>query len=184
MTGNLAQTIYALSFYGLAFLAVLAAIVVISARNAVISAIWLVVCFVAVAGIYVLLKAPFLAMVQILVYAGAIMVLFVMVIMLLNLDEEVRQRRKLGLLAALSVLAGLGVGVLILLMTWKPATQSLVPKTLDPLTFGTTETVGRYLFTTYLLPFEAASVLLLAAIVGAIVLSRRSEHKPGEGGDR
>jgi NADH-quinone oxidoreductase subunit J len=112
------------------------------------------------------------------------MVLFVMVIMLLNLDEEVRQRRQLGLLAALSVLSGLGVGVLILLMTWKPAAQSMVPKTLDPQTFGTTETVGRYLFTTYLLPFEAASVLLLAAIVGAIALSRRSEHKPGGGGDR
>jgi len=173
----------AIAFYILAVMALFAALMVVLHKSPAISAVYLVLCFFAVAGNYVLLHAHFIAAIQILVYAGAIMVLFVMVIMLLNLDEEVRQRRKLGLLATLSVLSGLGVGVLILLMTWKPAAQA-VPKTLDPQTFGATETVGRYLFTTYLLPFEAASVLLLAAIVGAIALSRRSEHKPGEGGDR
>jgi NADH-quinone oxidoreductase subunit J len=170
----------AIAFYILAVMALFAALMVVLHKSPAISAVYLVLCFFAVAANYVLLHAHFIAAIQILVYAGAIMVLFVMVIMLLNLEEETRQRRKIGLLAALSVLAGLGVGVLILLMTWKPASQSMVPKTLDPKTFGTTETVGRYLFTTYLLPFEAASVLLLAAILGAMVLSRRSEPKPGD----
>lgn len=169
----------AIAFYPLAVLALFSALMVVLHRNPAISAVYLVLCFFAVAANYVLLHAHFIAAIQILVYAGAIMVLFVMVIMLLNLDEEVRQRRKLGLLTALSVLGGVGVGGLILLLTWKPASEA-VPKTMDPATFGTTEAVGRYLFTTYLLPFEAASVLLLAAILGAMVLSRRSEPKPGD----
>jgi len=169
----------AIAFYPLAVLALFAALMVVLHKSPAISAIYLVLCFFAVAANYVLLHAHFIAAIQILVYAGAIMVLFVMVMMLLNLDEEVRQRRKFGLLTALSILGGVGVGVLLVLLTWKPTVEA-TPKAMDLATFGTTETVGRYLFTTYLLPFEAASVLLLAAILGAMALTRRSEPKPGD----
>ena len=171
----------AIAFYLAAVLALFAALMVVLHKNPAISAVYLVLCFFAVAANYVLLHAHFIAAIQVLVYAGAIMVLFVMVIMLLNLDEEVRQPRRVGLGAALSILGGLGLGVLLVLLTWKPSIQA-VPKAVDPRTFGATETVGRYLFTTYLLPFEAASVLLLAAIVGAMVLSRRDRQGP-EGKD-
>jgi len=168
----------AIAFYVAGGIALFAALMVVLHRSPAVSAVYLVLCFFAVAADYVLLHAHFIAAIQVLVYAGAIMVLFVMVIMLLNLDEEERRRRRLGLGTALSIAAGLGTGLLLVLMLWRPAAQA-VPKTVDLNTFGTTEAVGRYLFTAYLLPFEAASVLLLAAILGAIALSRRPDRDPG-----
>jgi len=175
MTGDLAQSIYALSFYGLAFFAVIAAIVVISARNAVISAIWLVVCFISVAGIYVLLKAPFLAMVQILVYAGAIMVLFVMIVMLMDIGKMEpgtiwrSMVRAFGAMAAALVALGLMIlGSQAYRYQW--SYYDLAPT-------GTIETIGGELFTKYLLPFEAITLLLIAAVVAALYLARRPEEK-------
>ena len=162
-------------FYIAGLVALFAALMVVLHKSPAISAVYLVLCFFAVAVNYVLLHAHFLAAIQILVYAGAIMVLFLMVIMLLNLDEEERRRRKVGLMTALSVLAGSVLGLTLMLLISRDKT----PPEMDLQTFGTTETVGRFLFTTYLLPFEAASVLLLAAIIGAIVLSRRREPGPG-----
>jgi len=173
----------AFAFYFAGAVALFAALMVVLHRSPALSAVYLVLCFFGVAVNYVLLHAHFIAAIQVLVYAGAIMVLFVMVIMLLNLDEEERRRRQLGLKKALAVAAGLGLGLLLVLLTWKPSSLAVV-KNVDPLTFGTTETVGRFLFTTYLLPFEAASVLLLAAILGALVLSRRADpEQPGSKDD-
>lgn len=172
----------ALAFYVAAGIAVFAALMVVLHRSPAISAIYLVLCFFAVAANYVLLHAHFLAVIQVLVYAGAIMVLFIMVLMLLHLDQEERQRRRLGILTALSIAGGLALALLLALFAWEPARWA-VPKAAGSAAFGTTETVARFLFTDYLLPFEIASVLLLAAIIGAIVLSRRSEPGDKEGPD-
>ena len=171
---TISETVAAFSFYGLAFFAVVAALVVISARNAMVSALWLVVCFIAVAGIYVLLKAPFLAMVQILVYAGAIMVLFVMLIMLMDIGKfEAGSRwqwavRFGGAVVSVAIMAGL-------VMLNSVAQRGTWTSWADAAT-GTTEAIGEALFTTYLLPFEALSLLLVAAVVAALYLARRAEE--------
>jgi NADH-quinone oxidoreductase subunit J len=138
-------------------------------RNPVTSAMFLVLTIVALAGLFVLLHAFFLAAVQVLVYAGAVMVLFLFVIMLLDLKEEERRRiRAFGLVAGLlSVAALLGIFLKALLQT-RPG-RGLPP----PVAEGTTAPLGKLLFTEYLLPFEIVSVLLLVAIVGVILLSKK-----------
>ncbi len=137
-------------------------------RNPVTSAMFLVLTIVSMAGLFVLLNAFFLAAVQILVYAGAVMVLFLFVIMLLDLREE--ERRKLNRVAlglggvAIAGLAGILVRAL----------ASATPKSASvPAVEGTTIELGRILFRSYLLPFEIVSVLLLVAMVGVILLSKK-----------
>ncbi len=160
------------AFYAMAALTVASAILMVTQKNPVASVLWLVLCFVGLAGLFVTLEAYFLAAIQVLVYAGAIMVLFLFVIMLLNIEE------KEGLLGVntilLQFLGMLVVGMLFVTMV------SLFKGDGAPLTFGavgddfgTTKAVGMMLFTEYLLPFEIASVLLLAAIVGAVILAKR-----------
>ena len=134
------------------------------------SALWLIVNFFAVAGIYLLAHAEFIAAIQVIVYAGAIMVLFLFVIMLLNLrrPEEVPMIPFLGQKFLGIILAGF-TGLLVvyaLRRTALPAARDLVPG------LGNTESIARSLFTDYLLPFEVTSVLLLVAIVGAVVLAK------------
>lgn len=138
-------------------------------RNPVTSAMFLVLTIVWLAGLFVLLHAYFLAAVQVLVYAGAVMVLFLFVIMLLDLKEEERRRiRVFGLVGGLvSVTAILGIFLKALLET--RLGRGLPP----PVVEGTTAPLGKLLFTEYLLPFEIVSVLLLVAIVGVILLSKR-----------
>lgn len=142
-------------------------------RNPLYSAISLVGVFLALAGLYVLLASPFIAAVQIIVYAGAIMVLFVFVIMLLNVTEEEQRSLRLRYLIPL---AG-GMGFILLLETVFMLTR--VGQNMNGLpnaaqnTAGLTESVGTGLFTTYLLPFEITSLLLLMAMVGAMTLARR-----------
>ena len=143
---------------------------VIVARNPVYAAMSLVSAFFWLAGIYVLLTAHLLAFVQIIVYAGAIMVLFLFVVMLLSLTDA-----ELGLekVTALKVVGILGsAGLLSLLVTAivqsGPSTMKVVGAD-----FGTVRAVGKILFTQYLLPFEATSVLLLVAIVGAVVVAKQ-----------
>ena len=142
---------------------------VIVARNPVYAAMSLVSAFFWLAGIYVLLTAHLLAFVQVIVYAGAIMVLFLFVVMLLSLTDA-----ELGLekITALKVVGILGsAGLLSLLVTAivqsGPGTMKVVGED-----FGTVRAVGKILFTQYLLPFEATSVLLLVAIVGAVVVAK------------
>jgi NADH-quinone oxidoreductase subunit J len=157
-------------FAGMALVAAASGVLVIAQRHAVYSALFLIITMGSLAGIYVTLEAHFVWAVQVLVYAGAIMVLFVFVIMLLNLPrEEVRwapfdSRRIL-------VAAILGAGLLaeLVLMLVHGAGQGATD--LSP-GFGTTEVVGRLLFTQYLFPFEVTSIILLVAIVGAMVLAK------------
>lgn len=153
---------------------------VILNRNPVASALFLVVAFVSLGGIYVTLQAEFLGMVQILVYAGAIMVLFLFVLMYLNLKHDVETgvqialRRGLGWIVGAAVLA---LGALVLRRGWAPGpvTQAL------PTMQGNTEQIGLALYSRYLFPFEITSMVLLVAMVGAIVISR-GWRKPGPGG--
>ncbi|MSU63030.1 MAG: NADH-quinone oxidoreductase subunit J [Pedosphaera sp.] len=139
-------------------------------RNPVTSAMFLVLTIVSMAGLFVLLHAFFLAAVQILVYAGAVMVLFLFVIMLLDLKEEERRKiRFFGLITGLiSVMAVLGVVLKTYLVDSKLNANLQLP-TIE----GGTAALGRILFKNYLLPFEILSLLLLVAMVGVILLSKK-----------
>ncbi len=137
-------------------------------RNPVTSAMFLVLTIASLAGLFVMLNAYFLAAVQVLVYAGAVMVLFLFVIMLLDLKVEERRKVKLGTLVAGLVAVG-AIGALFAQSLKKSAP---VPDT-TPAMAGDTLSLGRLLFTNYLLPFEIVSVLLLVAMVGVILLSKK-----------
>ena len=162
-------------FIVLAVVTVITAILVIVQRNPVASAIYLIITFFCLAGIYLLLQAPFIAVIQVLVYAGAIMVLFLFVIMLLNLEKEkkpiLRHRlsKTLGVLLGIVLLAQIGILFQSVLLGGMPG--KFPPEKVAAL--GNTEVIARLLFTDFLLPFEITSVLLLVAIIGAIVLAKR-----------
>jgi len=166
---------FSVSFYILAFLAVVSALVVVSHRNPVISALWLVVSFVCVAGIYALLRAHFLAMVQILVYAGAVMVLFAMVVMLMDLKEIGKGKQGQRLIRFLGGLSGVLIMLLLLVLNSRAWQISWEGKA--GAEFGSISEVGKVLFTRYLLPFEVLSLLLLSAVIAVIYLARRWEEK-------
>ncbi len=138
-------------------------------RNPVTSAMFLVLTIISMAGLFVLLHAFFLAAVQILVYAGAVMVLFLFVIMLLDLKEEERRRvKKFGLIAGLVSVGAIVMIFLKVLVAAKPAADASVP-----MLEGEPAALGKLLFTQYLLPFEIVSVLLLVAMMGVILLSKK-----------
>jgi NADH-quinone oxidoreductase subunit J len=145
-------------------------------RNPLYSAISLIGVFLALAGLYVTLASPFIAAVQVIVYAGAIMVLFVFVIMLLNVEEEEHRATRLRyLIPAAGAMGGLLLlEAMFMLSRLGNHTGLADPNQAgDPSTVGLTESVGTGLFTTYLLPFEITSLLLLMAMVGAMTLARR-----------
>ena len=158
-----------------------AALMVVLQRNPVASALYLVLAFCSLAGLYVLLHAPFLAAVQVIVYAGAIMVLFLFVIMLLNLQKDVEAglhraaRRVFGWLLGLVLAAQL---YLLLRGPWGLGPQGQEPPAAVHAA-GNTQTIGVRLYTDFLLPFEVTSILLLVAIVGAVVLSLRKGEREG-----
>lgn len=154
--------------------AVASAIATISSRNPVASAMSLVAHFFMLAGLYLTLEAQFVAAVQVLVYAGAIMVLVVFVILLLNLgkEQQLAERGSVIRLTLGSFTAGLFALVIILAMVATPTGRNELTK--SAVDIGTTEAIGQSLFTQYLFPFEAVSLLLLAALIGAVVLAKRS----------
>jgi NADH-quinone oxidoreductase subunit J len=161
-----------IAFYILSAGAIVFALLTITRKSAVVSALMLVLTFCFLAGLYLTLSAQFLAVVQVAVYAGAIMVLVLFVIMLLNLEsEDIRitsnWKAVVGLLAALGVLAQV-VGMILLL-------QDRLPKSISPnaAILGTTESIGRALYTGYSFPFEMASLILISAAVGAIILAKK-----------
>ena len=159
-------------FYVLAAMTLLCGVLVVAnpfSRNPVTSAMFLVLTIISMAGLFVLLHAFFLAAVQVLVYAGAVMVLFLFVIMLLDLREEERRKiKKAGFITGLvAVTAIIGLFVRSLLAT-HPGKDLPAPTAV-----GDTATLGKMLFTNYLLPFEIVSILLLVAMVGVILLSKK-----------
>ena len=161
-------------FYFFATLAVISAILVVTRRNVVQSAIFLITALLATAGIFLQLHAEFLFIVQIILYAGGIMVLFVFVIMLINLDVSLHQvqfnRQWL-------------VGLLLALVLGAQLTVAIATGPLQSCTFGdpapasalepSTQLVARVLFSEYMLPFELASILLLVAMIGAVVMAKK-----------
>jgi NADH-quinone oxidoreductase subunit J len=159
-------------------LAIGCAISMVAQRNPLYSAISLIGVFVSLACLYVMLAAPFIAAVQVIVYAGAIMVLVVFVIMLLNVEEEERRPMRLRALVPIAVgLAGIlfaEAAFIIFFVHGAPATP-----TGNVTDIGLTASIGAGLFTKYLLPFEVTSLLLLMAIVGAMTLARRGGLLPG-----
>jgi len=166
------MTVEAVLFWAFGACVVIGAAAVIASRNAVNSAMALVATFFFLAGIYLLLWAPTLAVLQVLVYAGAIMVLFLFVIMLLSLAESEVQggritlSRVLGGAAAAAVLWALETTLLRLAPVARAMATAPAPQ------FGTLKSLGALLYSQYVLPFEVVSLLLLVAIVGAVVVAK------------
>jgi len=158
-----------IAFYILSALTLLCGVMVIAKRNPVTSAMFLVLCIVSLAGLFVLLHAFFLAAVQVLVYAGAVIVLFLFVIMLLDLKEEAARRMKL-LRGATGLAAVFAVAAIVIGIIWKAQPGAGLPA---PTLAGQTAPLGKLLFTQFLLPFEIISLLLLVAMLGVILLSKK-----------
>ncbi|MFH1277670.1 MAG: NADH-quinone oxidoreductase subunit J [Candidatus Eisenbacteria bacterium] len=157
------------AFWILSAVAVGSAVFTVTRKNPLSAALSLVVCLAAIAGLFATLSAHFLFVIQLLVYAGAVMVLVIYVIMVLNLEE--REMRVLGLSrprVVLAVIASVPVAVVLVRVT---AGGGAAPAGAGD--FGSIESIGGVLFTRYLFPFEVVSVLLLAAMVGAVVLVLR-----------
>ena len=174
MSENIGTIFQWLVFLGMAFTSLIASLLVITRKNPIHSALFLVLNFLCVAVLYLLLYSQFIAIIQVVVYAGAIVMLIVFVIMLLDLEEELRSGLKLfyskvigGFLAVL-FLFGIIYSVVATSLTGK--TGSYTPDKMS----ANVKAVGEVLFTQYLFPFEIVSILLVAAIVGAVVLSKKS----------
>jgi NADH-quinone oxidoreductase subunit J len=178
-------------FYFFALSAVVTAALCVLSRSALAAVLWLTTTMLSLAAIYVLLGAEFVAAIQVLVYAGAVMVLFLFVVMLLNLGHATTDMRGPAAVATTVVIAGLLAIQLFALWSYTPdrlaAEVAQAPQMSDPATLfaagqlsraeaverGVVGAVAAPLFQTYLVPFEITSILLLAAIVGAVVLAKR-----------
>lgn len=163
-----------LLFWILSVLAVFSAVMVITSKNPVYSVLWLIVTFFTISGHYVLLNAQFLAVVNIIVYAGAIMVLFLFVIMLMNLNRDTEPRKSKWLKMA-GALAG-GCLLLVLVAALKNTEKQMTELVTGDI--GLIQNLGKVLFNDYVVPFEISSVLFLSAMVGAVVLGKRDEISP------
>lgn len=167
------MSLQALVFFVLAFISVVSAILMITRANPVKSAIFLIVNFLSLSILYLTLNAQFIAIIQVLVYAGAIMVLFVFVIMLLNLQDEKKLSDRFDLKRLIAFVLVFLVFAEIALKLGKSLSNRFLEKSGNSVELGTIEFIGEKLFTIYILPFEITSLILIVAIVGAIVLAKR-----------
>jgi NADH-quinone oxidoreductase subunit J len=166
-------------FLGFGALLVATAVMVVVHRNPVTSALFLVLSFCSLAGIYLLLQAEFIGMVQIIVYAGAIMVLFLFVIMYLNLQHDVETGAHIALRRGIGwMVAGLALlfGALLMRRGWAPGP---VAEALPAQGHGNAGAIGMVLYSRFLFPFEVTSMLLLVAMVGAIVMTKGRRPEGG-----
>ncbi len=157
-------------FFFVAFLALVSAFYFVFAKNALYSILSLIVTFFSIAALYILLNAQFLGIVQIIVYAGAIMVLFLYILMMLNLNKEDESKKKnlpkfIGVFTSGLLLVGI-------LGAFKGLNQKTFAADVDT-SVGLTKNLGRLLFNEYVLPFELASILILAGIVGAVLIGKK-----------
>jgi NADH-quinone oxidoreductase subunit J len=173
MVENIGTLFQWLIFLGVAFVSILASLLVITRKNPLHSAVFLALTFLCVAVLYLLLYSQFIAVIQVIVYAGAIVTLILFVIMLLDLEEELRS----GLRLLYSKVLGSALAVLFLMgIIYSVAAAPLTGKVgaYPPAKLSqNVKTIGEVLFTRYLFPFEIVSVLLVAAVVGAVVLSKK-----------
>jgi NADH-quinone oxidoreductase subunit J len=165
-------------FYLFSLVAIASAIMVIMARNPVHSVLFLILCFFNAAGLFILMGAEFLAMILVVVYVGAVAVLFLFVVMMLDVDftklkEGMAQYLPIGGVIGLILLAEL----VMVLGTWNLAPEALKTGSAIPTGVTNTEALGQVLYTKYIYFFQAAGLVLLVAMIGAIVLTLR--HKPG-----
>lgn len=161
-------------FIVFALVAAISSIMVITRKNAIVSAVFLILNFFALAGLYLLLNAQFIAVVQVIVYAGAIMVLFLFVLMLLNEHTEVtasKSKKKLKIFGGIT--AALIFVQLAYLIFYQNPSADLSPVVEKSVEIGKIAYIGTKLYTEYVLPFEVAGFLLLAATIGAIVLAKK-----------
>ena len=167
------MTLEQLLFYALGTVAVGSGLLVVTRRNPVMSVLALILNFFCLAGLYLTLNAQFIAVIQIIVYAGAIMVLFLFVVMLLNLKDE--RALMEGLSARKIVGAGLVFGLLAQVVYIILSASDGFPVKNESLAIstGTVEVIGVQLFTAFLFPFEITSLLLTAAVVGAVLLAKK-----------
>jgi NADH-quinone oxidoreductase subunit J len=160
-----------LLFWFLSVLALFSALMMVVSKNPVHSVLWLIVTFFSISGHYILLNAQFLAIVNIIVYAGAIMVLFLFVIMLMNMNKSAEPQKNRWLRLAGAVAGGCLLLVLIAALKDSEMKQQVAQvKTGD---IGLIKNLGRELFGTYVVPFEISSILFLSAMVGAVVIGKK-----------
>ena len=158
-------------FWALSVLALFSALMMVTSKNPVFSVIWLIVTFFTISGHYILLNAQFLAIVNIIVYAGAIMVLFLFVIMLMNLGKDTEPQKNKWLKLAGAV-AG-GCLLLVMVAALRNTEQNMTQMTTGDI--GLIQNLGRVLFSDYVVPFEIISILFLSAMVGAVILGKRDD---------
>jgi len=159
-------------FYALSAFAVVSAVMVLISKNPIHSVLWLIMVFFAISGHYILLNAQFLAIVNIIVYAGAIMVLFLFVIMLMNVKKDTEPKQQ-NFVKFIGVIAG--GSLLTLLVAVAKQTSQLQDKTvlLKEGSIGLIHPLGKALFSDYVVPFEISSVLFLSAMVGAVIIGKK-----------
>ncbi len=169
-------------FYLLAFAAIVSSLLVIAQRNPIYSVMLLIASFGALSGLYVLLEAPFVAVTQIIVYAGAIMVLFLFVVMLLNAphedtDEDLARREQTGVpsTSGLRVFGGTLALLLGIELVWAVVEMAQASASTPAAAVSSVAEIGVLLFTEYSFAFEVTSILILVAMIGAVVLARREE---------
>ncbi len=162
-----------IAFYILGFLAIFSAIMVVSSERPIVSGLYLLLCFIAVAGLYVTLSAPFVAAMQLIVYSGAIIVLILFVIMLLNQHRESEKKRSRWV-TALSTLAAIVIGWGVY-FTFITSEVVLSHEKMSPIggMKGNVEQLADVLFSRYFIPFEVISILLIAAIISAVFISKK-----------
>ena len=168
------MTLEVILFIIFATICAVSAVLMVTRPNPVISALFLVLNFASLAGLYLILNAQFIAVAQVIVYAGAIMVFFLFVIMLLNPEKEKKffqQKTKLRIFI-LAVVALVLIQIIYVIFLSNPS-QEIMSEVSRSVQTGTIENIGREMFTNYILPFEAAGYLLLSATIGAMVLAKR-----------
>lgn len=159
-------------FYTLSAFAIVSAVMVLVSKNPIHSVLWLILVFFAISGHYILLNAQFLAIVNIIVYAGAIMVLFLFVIMLMNLEKD-KEPQKQNILKFIGVIAGGSfLQLMVALVKQTPQIQGKEVLMKEG-TIGLIHPLGQALFGNYVVPFEISSVLFLSAMVGAVIIGKK-----------
>jgi NADH-quinone oxidoreductase subunit J len=158
-------------FWFLSVLALFSALMVVTSKNPVHSVLWLIVTFFSISGHYILLNAQFLAIVNVIVYAGAIMVLFLFVIMLMNLNKSTEPKKSKWLKLAGGVAGGCLLLVLVAALKNSEIKQQVAQ--VKEGNIGLIKNLGKELFSTYVVPFEISSILFLSAMVGAVVIGKK-----------